>query len=93
MIAVTGGNNGHQNVALRDLSLDGGLVANGLFLLNVLRGEVSEIYCVHFLTAGVTVEKGHEVALRDRVRPAPPRARVPAGDTHRALPSRSGVRE
>ena len=65
MIAVTGGNNGHQNVALRDLSLDGGLVANGLFLLNVLRGEVSEIYCVHFLTAGVTVEKGHEVDIHD----------------------------
>jgi len=65
MISVTGGNNGHQNIALRDLSLDGGLVANGLFLLNVLRGEVSEIYCVHFLTAGVTVEKGHEVDIHD----------------------------
>lgn len=65
LLSVTGGNNGHQNIGLRDLSLDGGLVANGLFLLNVLRGEVSELYCLHFLSAGVTVEKGHEVDIHD----------------------------
>ncbi len=65
LISVRGANNGHQNIGFHDLSLDGGLVANGLFLLNVLRGEVSELYCLHFFSAGVTVEKGHEVDIHD----------------------------
>ena len=65
IIEVTGGNNGHQNIGLNDLSLDGSLVANGIFLLNVLRGDVSDVYIIHFPGAGIRVEKGHEVDIHD----------------------------
>eukprot|EP01043_Picozoa_sp_COSAG02_P020242 COSAG02_NODE_994_length_15358_cov_42.651812_6_plen_247_part_00 len=65
LIAVTGLNNGHQNIAFSDLALDGGMVGDGLFLLNVLRARLSGLYVVNYHKDGVVVQKGHEVDIHD----------------------------